>query len=76
MNAKKYKVMITFVEELENTESEESDIRIFGTNHASLAFWDDPKEDIYQDYLTVPYKWLPEPLFLFLSRRRVWIPTH
>lgn len=49
---KKYKVIITFVEELENAEAEDSDIRNFGTAHASLDFWDNPEEDIYQDYLT------------------------
>ena len=51
---KKYRVIITFVEELENTDIEDADIRNFGTNHASLEFWDDPKEDIYQDFLTTP----------------------
>ncbi|MCD6012099.1 MAG: hypothetical protein K0Q79_1961 [Flavipsychrobacter sp.] len=48
---KKYKVIITFVEELENTDAEDSDIRNFGTTHASLDFWDNPEEDLYQDYL-------------------------
>jgi hypothetical protein len=51
---KKYKVIITFVEELDAQEAEESDIRNFGTTHASLEFWDNPQEDIYQDYLTTP----------------------
>ena len=51
---KKYKVIITFVEELENTTTEDSDIRNFGASHASLEFWDNPGEDIYQDYLTTP----------------------
>ena len=56
---RKYKVIITFVEELDNTEAEELNIRNFGANHSSLAFWDNPKEDIYQDYLIVPEsKWL------------------
>ena len=48
---RKYKVIITFVEELDNTESEELSLRNFGVNNASLEFWNDPKEDIYQDYL-------------------------
>ncbi len=48
---RKYKVIITFVEELDNTEAEELNIRNFGANHTSLEFWNDPKEDIYQDYL-------------------------
>jgi len=51
---KKYKVIITFVEELDNVESEEIDMRNFGSNQASLEFWDNPREDIYQDYLTTP----------------------
>ncbi len=53
---KRYKVIITFVEELEGTETEDADIRNFGTSHASLDFWDNPKEDIYHDYLTKPKK--------------------
>ncbi len=48
---KKYKVIITFVEEI--NENEEKDIRFFGANtDAALEFWDSPEEDIYQDYLT------------------------
>ncbi len=51
---KKYKVIITFVEELENPDGD-PDIRNFGTvSNSSLAFWNDPKEDIYQDYLIKP----------------------
>ena len=50
--SRKYKVIVTFVEELENTVTDETEIRNFGTSHASLEFWDDPKEDIYQDYIT------------------------
>lgn len=51
---RKYKVIITFVEELDNVEAEELGMRNFGTNNASLEFWNDPKEDIYQDYLAKP----------------------
>ena len=51
---KKYKVIITFVEELDNAEAEELAIRNFGTNNASLSFWNNTDEDIYQDYLTNP----------------------
>ncbi len=51
---RKYKVIITFVEELDNTEADELNIRNFGTNQPSMKFWDDPKEDIYQDYLIAP----------------------
>ena len=49
-DTKKYKVIITFVEELGKTESEELDERNFGADHSSLGFWDNPAEDIYQDF--------------------------
>jgi hypothetical protein len=48
---KKYKVIITFVEELDNEAAEELNLRDFGMSSSSLSFWDDPKEDIYQDFL-------------------------
>ena len=48
---KKYKVIITFVEELDKTASEDIDMRNFGASHPSLDFWNNPDEDIYQDYL-------------------------
>jgi len=48
---RKYKVIITFVEELDSIESEETELRNFGSNNSALSFWNDPKEDIYQDYL-------------------------
>jgi len=48
---RKYKVIITFVEELNSTEADELSLRNFGTNNAALDFWDNPQEDIYQDYL-------------------------
>ena len=48
---RKYKVIITFVEELDNIASEEMGLRHFGVNNPSLEFWNDPKEDIYQDYI-------------------------
>ena len=51
---KKYKVIITFVEELDKVAAEEVDIRNFGASHSSLDFWNNPEEDIYQDYLTAP----------------------
>ncbi len=53
---KKYKVIITFVEELTNSETEEIHLRNFGTNNAGFGFWDNPSEDIYQDYLPKPKK--------------------
>ena len=46
-----YKVIITFVEELNSEETEELRLRNFGANNQSLKFWNDPQEDIYQDYL-------------------------
>jgi hypothetical protein len=49
---RKYKVIITFIEELDNENAEEPGVRNFGTNNASLAFWNNPEEDIYQDFLT------------------------
>lgn len=47
---KKYKVIITFVEEL-NTSNEESSIRNFGANSSGFSFWENEEEDVYQDYL-------------------------
>lgn len=47
---KKYKVIITFVEEL-NVDEEEGMIRNFGGNSSAFSFWNNKKEDIYQDYL-------------------------
>ncbi|MEX0811217.1 MAG: hypothetical protein WD048_03305 [Chitinophagales bacterium] len=43
---KKYKVLITFVEEIEDSE-----LREFSAQSDAFDFWNDPKEDIYQDYL-------------------------
>ena len=45
---KKYKVIITFVEEIFPNDE---DLRIFSSQTTGLDFWNDPKEDIYQDYL-------------------------
>ncbi len=44
---KNYKVIITFVEEID----EPSDIREFSAQTDGLEFWHDEREDIYQDYL-------------------------
>lgn len=44
---KKYKVIITFLEEIEDME----EIRNFSAQKSSLTFWEEPGEDIYQDYL-------------------------
>ena len=48
---RKFKVIITFVEELSITEIEDTALRNFGTNNASLEFWNNNEADIYQDYL-------------------------
>ncbi len=43
----KYKVIITFVEELDEME----DIRHLSAQTDSFDFWEDEREDLYQDYL-------------------------
>ncbi len=43
----KYKVIITFVEELDETE----EIRDLSAQMDSFEFWKDEREDLYQDYL-------------------------
>ena len=45
--SKKYKVIITFVEEIDETE----EIRNLSAQTDSFEFWEDEREDIYQDYL-------------------------
>lgn len=52
-NRKRYKVIITFVEEMEGSR-EESELRDFSAQTKSLEFWNDKREDIYQDYLSKP----------------------
>ena len=44
---KKYKVLITFLEEINETEQ----LRDFSAQTDAFDFWEDPREDIYQDYL-------------------------
>jgi hypothetical protein len=44
---KKYKVIITFVEEIDETE----EIRNLAAQTDSFKFWENEEEDIYQDYL-------------------------
>ena len=46
---KKYKVIVTFIEEIK--ESDTGQIREFGKSSDSFDFWLDEKEDLYQDYL-------------------------
>ncbi len=45
---RRFKVMITFVEELDETE----ELRDFSANNDSFEFWNDSREDIYQDFLS------------------------
>ena len=45
--SKKYKVIITFVEEIEETE----EVRSLSAQTDGFEFWEDEQEDIYQDYL-------------------------
>jgi len=45
---KKYKVVVTFIEELQK---DDNDIRDFSVQTSGLDFWENPKEDLYQDYL-------------------------
>jgi hypothetical protein len=45
---KKYKVVVTFIEEIQQ---HDTDLRDFSAQTRGLDFWQDSKEDIYQDYL-------------------------
>ena len=47
---KKYKVIVTFIEEIQQYDI---DLRNFSSQTGGLEFWKDSKEDIYQDYLIV-----------------------
>jgi hypothetical protein len=44
---KKYKVVITFLEEIDDDE----ELRAFTSQSAAFSFWNDKREDIYQDLL-------------------------
>jgi methyl coenzyme M reductase gamma subunit len=44
---KRYKVVVTFLEELDESE----DIRTFSSRTEGLHFWSDDREDLYQDFL-------------------------
>ena len=44
---KKCKVVITFLEELDGSE----DVRSFAAQSDAFSFWENEKEDLYQDYL-------------------------
>ena len=45
---KKYKVVVTFIEELQQVDN---DLRNFSAQTKGLDFWEDSREDIYQDYV-------------------------
>ena len=45
---KPYKVIVTFVEEINDVES---DLRNFSAQTRGFDFWEVKEEDIYQDYL-------------------------
>ena len=47
MPVKKYKIIITFVEEIDDTE----DIRPLLAQNAAFDFWNDAREDLYEEYL-------------------------
>ena len=44
---RKYKVIITFLEEIDDAEES----RNFTSQTDGLSFWQDEREDLYQDYL-------------------------
>lgn len=50
---KKYKVVVTFIEEIEQVDT---DLRNFSAQTKGLDFWEDSREDIYQDYITTKSK--------------------
>lgn len=44
---KKYVIAVTFLEEIE----EDDQLRDFTEQSDALSFWEDPREDVYQDYV-------------------------
>jgi len=46
---KRYKVVVTFIEEIHE---EEHDFREFASQTDAFDFWENTAEDIYQDYLS------------------------
>jgi len=48
---KKFKVVVTFIEELEQVDY---DLRSFSAQTSGLDFWEDPRENIYEDFVTKP----------------------
>ena len=52
MTKKKFKVVITFLEEIDEAEEHtEDESRNFAAQTDGLSFWQDEQEDVYQDYL-------------------------
>lgn len=45
---KQYRVVVTFIEELNQPDNE---VRDFSAQTQGLEFWEDERENIYQDYL-------------------------
>ncbi|MCF8359744.1 MAG: hypothetical protein K9H26_13365 [Prolixibacteraceae bacterium] len=48
---KKYRVVVTFIEELKQADDQ---FRDFSAQTRGFDFWGDEREDIYQDYLKEP----------------------
>ena len=46
-NGRHYRVKITFLEEL----SPDEEARLASSHSDAFEFWNDPREDVYQDYL-------------------------
>jgi len=44
---RKYKIIITFVEEI----TEDEDVRAFAAQSDAFQFWESEEEDLYQDFL-------------------------
>ncbi|MCY7377105.1 MAG: hypothetical protein LH472_14185 [Pyrinomonadaceae bacterium] len=49
---KRFKVMITFVEELDQTE----ELRDFSAQNDTFEFWNDSRENLYQDFLNEKHR--------------------
>ncbi|MDD4190776.1 MAG: hypothetical protein PHI28_05580 [Mangrovibacterium sp.] len=45
---KKFRVVVTFIEELDQSDN---DMRHFSAQTNGLDFWNNEREDLYQDYL-------------------------
>ena len=53
---KKYKILITLLEEFDSNE----EIRGFTSQEDAFSFWYNEKENIYQNYILRDKKWQPE----------------